>query len=320
MLASSGEVDIGDAGQVRRVVLTGDELRRGSLTYRHEGRDVAVALRIDQKPSWLRLNDTRAETRFVAPAEQAPAVIAAEVSEPPVPAALTEGDAARTENVEPLRQPEPPPQKAAPEPQVEESRPVRRVAVIPVNVPASFAERKQSQPVAPPAPSLSLPSPDNLQLAMGTPTLPAPGAVGVPRPAAGGATPRIPTYSGPRSGRIIWTGSMARRGVVEIEGSHASIGSISGALPGVPVTVRVSPAEFSTQGLIVHSADAMANNRQEKPSSENGWNATRFVWEPDRARELVVLEAPNPSNDFKRLAVRNDARSCSVLIVEWAVK
>jgi hypothetical protein len=113
---------------------------------------------------------------------------------------------------------------------------------------------------------------------------------------------------------------MSRRGVVEIEGSRASIGSLSGGLPGIPVAIRVSPAEFSSQGLLVYSADVSSDRRREQPSVDNGWNATRFQWEPSRARDLVVIEAPNPSNDFKRLVVRNDARTCSVMLVEWSVR
>ena len=119
---------------------------------------------------------------------------------------------------------------------------------------------------------------------------------------------------------MIWTGSMGRRGVVEIEGAHASIGSLSGGLPGVPVGLRISPAEFSSQGLIVDTADVSYNERREIASAANGWNATIYRWEPARARELVVLEAPNPSNNFKRLVVRNDARSCRVMVVEWSVR
>jgi hypothetical protein len=132
--------------------------------------------------------------------------------------------------------------------------------------------------------------------------------------------PRPPVYSGPRSGRIIWTGSMGRRGVVEIEGSHASIGSVRGALPAVPVTIQVSPAEFSPGKLVILSDDESSNNRRENPSAANGWNATVFQWEPERAEKLVILESPNPSNEFKRLVIRNDARACSVIVVDWNVR
>ena len=43
----------------------------------------------------------------------------------------------------------------------------------------------------------------------------------------------VPVFRGARSGRLIWTGWLGRREVVEIEGSKPSVGSLSGgALPG----------------------------------------------------------------------------------------
>jgi hypothetical protein len=36
-------------------------------------------------------------------------------------------------------------------------------------------------------------------------------------------------------------------------------------------------------------------------------------------RAIAVLEAPNPSNDFKRLVLRNDSRNCSVILIEWSM-
>src|SRR5205085_4461218 len=108
--------------------------------------------------------------------------------------------------------------------------------------------------------------------------------------------PPGPVYTGPRTGRLIWTGSLGRRGVVEIEGAHASIGSLSGLLPGVPLSIAVSPAEFSGSGLTVYSSDRGKAGRKEAPGRDNGWNATQFLFDPDRVRELVVLEEPKPTN------------------------
>jgi hypothetical protein len=110
---------------------------------------------------------------------------------------------------------------------------------------------------------------------------------------------------------------LGRRGVVEIEGTRASIGSLSGSLTGVPATLRVSPAEFTREGLAVYTADVAANGRREPASQANGWNVLHFQYDPERARELVVLEAPNRVNDYKRLVLRNDARACPVIVVDW---
>ena len=131
---------------------------------------------------------------------------------------------------------------------------------------------------------------------------------------------RKPAYAGPRRGRLIWTGDLARRGVIEIDGSRVSLGSVTGALPGVGLAVTVMPAEFSRGGLTVFTADMLRDGEAEPPSQSNGWNSLHFKTDPGRARELVLLEAPNSANDFKRLVVRNDGRACSVVLVDWNVE
>jgi hypothetical protein len=132
--------------------------------------------------------------------------------------------------------------------------------------------------------------------------------------------PAAPVYDGPRSGRIIWTGALGRRGVVEIDGAHATVGSLSGALPGVPLALHISPAEFSRDGLTVFTRDRAKAGQSEKPGRSNGWNSLTFRLDPLRAGQLAVLEAPSQSNDFKRLVLRSDAAACSVIVIDWAVR
>jgi hypothetical protein len=119
------------------------------------------------------------------------------------------------------------------------------------------------------------------------------------------------------SGRLIWTGTLERRGVIEFEGRSASVGSLTGSLPGVPVHVTVSPAEFGSNGLEVYTTDAQLNHRVEPPSAANGWNRITYVWDPERVRQIAVLETPNPSNRFSHLALRSDARRVSLLVIDW---
>ena len=123
-----------------------------------------------------------------------------------------------------------------------------------------------------------------------------------------------------RTGRLIWTGLLGKRGVVEIDGAGTSAGSLSGALPGVPLTFRAMPAEFDQGGLVVYTADRTKNGVREAAAARNGWNATRFRVDEARAGELVVLEAPNRTNNFARLVLRNEGREWSVVVVEWSTQ
>jgi hypothetical protein len=172
--------------------------------------------------------------------------------------------------------------------------------------------KAQSQPAAraavvvPPPPSVPV---NNLP----EPSLPLHLPSSAPAPAA-------PVYSGPRSGRLIWTGSLGRRGVVEIDGAKASVGTLLGTLPGVPVNLTISPAQFGEKGLVIYTNDAGRNLRREPAGSSNGWNATTFEWDPERVRQIAVLEAPHSTNSFERLVLRNDARNCAVIVIEWSVR
>ena len=177
-----------------------------------------------------------------------------------------------------------------------------------------------------PSPSLPAPPAEALDLKA------APQSVGVslesllpPAPAPAPAPPLVapkhaPVYAGPRQGRLLWMGNLARRGVIEMEGSRVSPGSIRGALPGVPLALRVMAAEFSRDGLTVFTSDPLRDNKTEAPAQSNGWNGIRFKLDPVRARELVLLETPNSANNYKAFAVRNDGRPCSVVLLEWQVE
>jgi hypothetical protein len=156
-----------------------------------------------------------------------------------------------------------------------------------------------------------------------TPPAPVPAIAVIPKllvpPATLSPAPASVAHA-PRSGRLIWTGSLGRRGVVEFEGSTATIGLLNGALPGVAAKLSVSPAEFSHDSLVVYVTDASRHNRTEAPGPLNGWNRLQFVWDPERVKQLSVLESPAANNQFARLALRNDARSCSVIVVEWSTR
>jgi len=105
--------------------------------------------------------------------------------------------------------------------------------------------------------------------------------------------------------------------VVEVDQRSVSIGSLNGALPGVPVNVSVSPAEFGSNGMVVYTTNARLDKHVEPASAANGWNRITYVYDPERARQIAVLETPNPSNRFSHLALRSDARRLSMLVIDW---
>ena len=61
----------------------------------------------------------------------------------------------------------------------------------------------------------------------------------------------------PAPGEMIWRGNLPKDGVLIIQdGRYASVGTVSGALPGVPIKIDLEPRE----GLTVVTAPARANN------------------------------------------------------------
>lgn len=63
-------------------------------------------------------------------------------------------------------------------------------------------------------------------------------------------------YTGPSSGMLMWSGKLDRNAVVTIDGNGASSGTLTGTLPGVPVTIET---DLTNIGFA------------EMPSPSNGW-------------------------------------------------
>lgn len=302
--ASGAVLEIDDGGTVFRRALGGDSLRSSSLTYVQRSGKVRVRLRVLENGGAV----VQQEVGFTG--APAPVEVAAT---PIVPRVAQSAPVTQTAEVkEPAvvkRMPEPPAASAADRTTVIEEAPPAPVPV-PQPVREFHAQLLPHQTAVQSQTLLSAPPPVNAQMPQfAQPQMP---PVSLPKPP--------PSYAGPRAGRLIWTGLLGRRGVVEIEGGRPSVGELSGALPGVPVSLRVQPAEFGAGGLVVFTGDSSANGRVEAASERNGWNATHFQLDPERAGEIVVLEAPNPSNDFRRVALRSDARRCTVIVIDWSVR
>ena len=134
------------------------------------------------------------------------------------------------------------------------------------------APQSEPQPVAPTVSLASPPPRSNVPVITLTPppqpsqAMPPPERVPQPVP-----RPLPPTYSGPTSGVVNWSGQLEKNGTVVIEGDRCSSGSLSGRLPGQPVLIDLDTKEF-----------ALA----EVPSPSNGWN--RLVIRSKNGRHSVV--------------------------------
>jgi hypothetical protein len=320
--SASAVLQIRDGESAVTIPLDANQLGSSSLTYTQNSGHITVRLHVDRRQRGAAPAEESIE--FVGPPEpRAPLQVAA------VPDA--EG-APRVKTAPPPNLPEAlviPPARVRDQVgnqvgnQIGDNargRPLVELPKAPTSAGAAHAAKREFQlslprPNTPPPAVVLLAPPPAPAVAMGETVLP---DFLSPSPAA--PKPISRPYSGPRSGRLIWTGELGRRGVVEIEGTRASIGTLSGSLSGVPAVVRVWPAEFTRDGLEVYTGDGAARGRREPPSQSNGWNPVTFQFDPVRARELVVLEAPNRVNDFNRLVLRNDARTCPIIVVDWTVQ
>ncbi len=184
---------------------------------------------------------------------------------------------------------------------------------------------KAAAPEPPPTPNNTAPTV--------TPVAPPPAAVVAPKPEASEPAPPVVTqppatpspaateplrYTGPTSGRIIWTGYLAPNSSLTIEGRRASTGSVTGALPTAQARVAVYPAEISGGGLSVFTSNASRNNTTEGRGARNGWMNTTFVFDADRARDIQLGQAPGAGNP-QFIQLRSGDRPVSAAVIEWQV-
>jgi hypothetical protein len=181
-------------------------------------------------------------------------------------------------------------------------------------VPVPSPSRKQFAPAEQPTSESSyvaLPDPPPVTSA----TL-RPPPVAVKLPLAGTAPPAIAVHAA-QSGRLIWTGYLERREVLEFDGSKPSIGSVSGTLPARALKLAAFPGEFKRDLLTVYTTDAARHERGEAPGPLTGFNRLHFIWDPERVKQIAVVEAPTAGNQFARLVLRNEGKSCRAIVVEW---
>ncbi|MDZ7640140.1 MAG: hypothetical protein U5J83_18125 [Bryobacterales bacterium] len=143
----------------------------------------------------------------------------------------------------------------------------------------------------------------------------APPSVALPKPAA--AKPAATRIA---AGRMIWTGQLRKNQTLQITGNNANSGVVSAGLPGQPIRVNVLPGELTPQGLVVYTANPRyrdAKNAVEAPGPTNGWNQTRYRYDPARANSLIVTATPSAANGWQGVTVRNDSKNTDVVVIDW---
>ena len=220
--------------------------------------------------------------------------------------------------------------------------PAPPVARVPAESPASVAPSDSPQPVAPPVSDQKKPARKAFRLPQDLPvtaiaqnvTVDMPDTPDVkvdpsPMPLTTTIAPigvylaspsRLVGPPGPPAigtGHLIWTGSLRKNAVLSFSPEGASTGVLNGRLPGAPVKITVQPAELVDGGIAVYSRNPDRSGNAGQPNVWNGWNVVFHDWDPKRIAEADILEAPSPSNSWKRLVLRNGNRNASVVVVNW---
>ena len=168
----------------------------------------------------------------------------------------------------------------------------------------------QSQVAPPPSPASPPVVPQ--------PTSPVPVVAGSSRSTPAAARPPAPVK--PVAGRLIWTGQLRKNQVLQINGRDANQGAVNAGLPGQPVRLNVLPGELTSQGLVVYTANPRfrdAASSVEAAGPTNGWNQTRYRYDPVRANSLIVTAIPNQTNRWQGITVRNDDKPVNVIVIDW---
>jgi hypothetical protein len=119
------------------------------------------------------------------------------------------------------------------------------------------------------------------------------------------------------SGRLIWTGALQKNTLLTFSAAGASSGVLNGRLPGAPVSISVRPAELVDGGIAVYSKNRERGRTSESTGAWNGWNVVVRDWSPKHATRVNVIEVPGPTNEWKRLVLRNGNHHVSVVVIEW---
>ncbi len=306
--ARSAEITIIDGDRSTATVpLDNESLKRGSVTYVRRSGDVQVRMHVQ-----LREGRAMEEiTRFIGPDPAPPPAPPLEAKrEEPDPELLRVRAELNRVNTELSRI----------RPENERSRSVQpakpRAFTLP---PSEITQYRDGRGSASPSQSLAvLKAPEiSSSSPLNTPPFPMPAHISPPAPPIVVSQPQQQTPSAKTaSGRAIWTGRLPRGGMLLIEGRRPSVGALSGPFPQRTARMRVYSADLGDSGIVIYT-NGSRPNAVEAPSPGNGWNLTTYTFDPRRSRAFTVVEYPGPTNDWKRLLIRNDDRMISMLVIDW---
>jgi hypothetical protein len=285
-----GTIEIVDGSFKAYNELSREDLRSGSVTYLRTTGHVQVSLVV-------RSADQGTQTERIW------------FSGPPLPTAapVTAGPVAPNTvflSTEPDR-------KTQPAKPVE---PVATISIPPAPAPPTPARRPLALPSAgvPHTAEHLLPAPPTI-VPVTTPVMTAL----IPRLPGPAPVKPSPADQGPATGKIIWTGKLARSGTIRILGSQASQGHLIGGLPGTPVRIQVFRSEMTQDGVRIFAGDPESVGAPEAPGAQNGWNRTVYDLNPRKAGEVSILEAPGPQNAWNRLILRAERGDHSIIVLRW---
>ena len=314
--SAGGALEIEDGSVKVHDELTREQLRGGSITYSRATDNVLVTLR-------LRSPDRTTVTEISRFLGQPVATTAPRAGGSPDQFANTGGTSSATGQGGPGRN--------VPEPELHwggtrRDADVRAAGNLQRPAASAPARRRFSPPPAsdaraaePPLPAPPLVTANNVAAIQSFEPRPAVSAPRLPEavPPSPKSAPVGPNERLPLTGKIIWTGRLAKYGTVQIIGNHASPGHLIGELPGTPVRLQVFPSELTQEGLRIFTSDLEAAGVPEAPGAQNGWNRTVYVWDPRKAGGITIQEAPGQQNAWNRLVLRAEHGDHTIVVIRW---
>lgn len=279
--ATGGELDIREGdGESVAAKLDVPALRNGSAVYNHSAANVEVRLRL-----------------FYPDSPQVESVVYLINPAAPAPESVTPGQPKAAQTDQP------------PTTVVEPSQPPKEPVIARTFEPPRMAVKQQAPVVL-----NTTPSPGPLEIEPKAPALPFAVPAAAPPPPA----PAPPVeHAGPRSGRLIWTGDLARDALLTLTASKASTGWVNGKLPGFPVTITAHVARLVAGGLEVYTDNEKRAETPEAPSAENGWNTVVYKYDAKGGPDVRILDAPRAENGWSQIVLQNGKRPVSVIVFDW---